>query len=243
MKHVIAIDGCSGSGKGTLSQKLASFFGLAYLDSGSMYRAFACMKMALSNNLALDCVSEKDPDFFESLSDILRIDDESKENNDKINVDSHCFVSSIKNIPENILRSEIVGMEESLLAKSTEIRDTINGIMRDFALDPGGDYSGTIADGRDIGTVVFPDATCKIFLTASLDVRADRRFKYIKETDSTVTFEEIYENLKNRDEEDSSRSIAPLSFDKSYVVVDTSKDSIEESFDKLKKIIELYIEN
>jgi cytidylate kinase len=244
MKPIIAVDGPAGSGKGTMARKLANHFGFAYLDSGMIYRAFACMDMAFSdNNSALNGLTDNS-DFLDTLSDIFRIeDDENNFNNYQFYGNAGDFIESIQSIPENVLRSEIIGMEASKLAKLPEIREIINNIMREFAANPGEKYFGTILDGRDIGTVVFPNADCKIFLTSSAEIRAKRRFESMKSVNPNISFDEIYKNLKTRDEQDYSRGIAPLSFDESYIIVDNSIDTIEESFIKLTKIIESSINN
>lgn len=239
MKPIVAIDGPAGSGKGTMARKLANHFVFAYLDSGMIYRAFACMKMVLSDNSSVLIDLADNSDFLDTLSDIFRIeDDENNFNKYQFYGNASDFIESIQNISDNVLRSEIIGIEASKLASHPEIREIINNIMREFAANPGEKYSGTILDGRDIGTVVFPNADCKIFLTSSAEIRANRRFEAIKSTNPNITFDEIYGNLKTRDEQDCSRGIAPLSFDESYIIVDNSNDTIEESFIKLTKIIE-----
>lgn len=238
-KPIVAIDGPAGSGKGTMAKKLADHFGFAYLDSGMIYRAFACMKIAFSDNSSVLCDLTDNLDFLNTFSDIFRIEscDESI-NRYKFCDNASDFIESIGAIPENVLRSEVIGMEASRLANFTEIRGIINTIMHEYAEDPGEKYSGTILDGRDIGTVVFPHADCKIFLTSNVEVRAKRRFRAIELVNANVRFDEIYENMKARDEQDCSRGIAPLSFDESYIVVDNSDDTVEESFMKLTKVIE-----
>ncbi len=239
MKPIVAIDGPAGSGKGTMAKKLANHFCFAYLDSGMIYRAFACIKMAFSDNSSMLVDLADNSDFLDTLSDVFRIeDDENNFNKYQFYGNAADFIESIQNIPDNVLRSEIIGMKASKLANLLEFREIINDIMRKFAANPGEKYSGTILDGRDIGTVVFPNADCKIFLTSNVEIRANRRFEAIKSTNPNITFDEIYENLKTRDEQDCSRGIAPLSFDESYIIVDNSNDTIEESFIKLTKIIE-----
>ena len=271
MKPIIAIDGPAASGKGTMARMLAEHFHFAYLDSGSLYRAFACIELVLSDkpNVLFDDKTVKakpvnvhlsdlckDYDFLRVLSDILK---ETEAKKRKIDFSSyithkdffsedvsgaHEFISIAKKIPVNILKSEIVGMGASTIGKLPEVRALLNSLMREFANSPGDDYLGTVIDGRDIGTVVFPNATCKIFLTADLKVRAERRFKDAKDFgDTSATFESIYETLRSRDERDASRSIAPMTYDETYIVVDTSNINIQEVFKKLVNIIDLRLHN
>jgi cytidylate kinase len=140
----------------------------------------------------------------------------------------------INNTPENVFRSEEVGHKASAFAKLPEIREMLLQLQRDFAANPPGEkYEGAVLDGRDIATVVVPDASCKIFITADLAVRAARRFEFLKQFNSNLTYEEVFQNLAIRDEQDKSREIAPLVFNDSYnILIDTSRDSIEESFAK-----------
>ena len=271
MKPIIAIDGPAASGKGTMARMLAEHFRFAYLDSGSLYRAFACIELVLSDkssvslndkaekeenhNLHLADLSE-DYDFTHILSDTLK---EAEKNKKKIDFSSYTahtkffsedtsgareFISIAKKIPDNILKSEIVGTGASTVGKLPEVRALLTSLMREFASSPGDKYLGTVIDGRDIGSVVFPNATCKIFLTADLKVRAERRFKDTKNFgDTSATFESIYETLRSRDERDASRSIAPMTYDETHIVVDTSNISIKEAFNKLVNIIDLRLHN
>jgi cytidylate kinase len=194
-KPVIAIDGPAGSGKGTIARLLADRLGFAYLDTGLLYRALACLG------------EEK----WESAQ----------------------VLDLIKNTSENVLRSEKISNKASAVAKLPEVRKMLLQLQRDFATDPGEKYRGSILDGRDIATVVVPDANCKMFITADLAVRATRRLEFLKLSNPDLTHEEVFQNLAIRDEQDKSREIAPLVFNDSYdILIDTSKDSIEESFAK-----------
>ncbi|MDR2267932.1 MAG: cytidylate kinase [Holosporaceae bacterium] len=158
----------------------------------------------------------------------------------KINFDEavdlsiHDLLKIIKEIPKKNLRSDAVGVAASNIAKLPNVREIMTRLQRDFTRNPGEKYKGSVLDGRDIATVVVPNADCKIFITASLEIRAARRFKSLEKTNSRITYKEVYDNMKARDEQDKSRKTAPLSFNGSYTLVDTSNDSIEES---LKKVI------
>lgn len=204
VKPVIAIDGPSGSGKGTLALKLADHFGFAYLDTGVLYRTIAYQKMTLSEISSLTI---------------------------------HDVIESAQKIPSDTLRSNSVSTESSEIAKNASVRKIMMQLQRDFIASPGDQYDGSVLDGRDIGTVVAPDAFCKLFITASLDVRAMRRFASIKQNNASITYEEIYDSMQKRDLNDQARSIAPLQCCDDYIVVDTSCDTEEESFYKLVTIV------
>lgn len=264
MKPVIAIDGPAASGKGTVGRMLAEYLHFQHLDSGILYRTFACLELILADHPETVLNEDSDAstisnvcgdyDFLKKLSvenpekkwcDIFQDWTEHKTSMIKSVPTAHELVHFIGNIPENILKSETVGMGASTLGKIPAVRDLLNEIMREFAAHPGKDkagveYEGTVIDGRDIGTVVFPDAVCKIFLTADLKTRAERRLAQESEKSSeghhhsTVSFESIYEALKSRDERDEKRENAPLKYDETYTVVDTSDMSIEEAFEIVK---------
>jgi cytidylate kinase len=144
----------------------------------------------------------------------------------------------IEETPESVLRSDEISRKASAVAGSSEVRRMLLQLQRDFAANPGEKYAGSVLDGRDIATVVVPDADYKIFITANLEVRAMRRFEVLKQTDFSVTCDDIYRNMAIRDEQDRSREIAPLVFNDSYdILIDTSVDSVEESFAKLINFI------
>jgi cytidylate kinase len=144
----------------------------------------------------------------------------------------------IKNTPGDVLRSNEIGLKASVVAGNPNVRKMLLQIQRDFAANPGKEYGGSVLDGRDIATIVVPDADYKIFITADLKTRADRRFEFLKQKDPDVGYDEIYSSLAIRDEQDKSRKIAPLIFNDSYdILIDTSNDSIEESFEKVITVV------
>ncbi|MDR2723767.1 MAG: (d)CMP kinase [Holosporaceae bacterium] len=197
MKPVIAIDGPSGSGKGTIAQRLADYWEFAYLDTGLLYRLVAYKNIESLRGTAIN--------------DLLKL---------------------TKETPEKLLRSTEIGIRASEVAKSPEVRTILTEMQRAFMANPGAEYKGAVLDGRDIGTVVAPDADCKIFITADLGERAKRRFESLKQFNPNITFKEIYESLKTRDENDRSRENAPLICTEDYIILDTTTDSPEESFEK-----------
>ena len=154
----------------------------------------------------------------------------------KLSVDA--LLQKAKSIPNDALRTDAVSAITSAISKKNEIREIMTRLQREFATHPGKKYKGAILDGRDIGTVVVPDAVCKLFITADLKVRAERRFKMIQRTNTDATFEEVYENLKARDNQDSTRATSPMKFDESYELIDTSKETVGESFSRIVKIAE-----
>lgn len=129
------------------------------------------------------------------------------------------------------LRSSENSTRASNIAKMPEIRDIMTRLQRDF-IDLYSD-KGVVLDGRDIGTVVAPDACCKLFITADLEERAKRRFADLK--GKNITFEEVFNNMKHRDAQDKSRKVAPLTCDETYIVVDTTRQSAQESFQICKE--------
>ena len=210
MSPVVAIDGPAGSGKGTLARMIASHFNFVYLDTGLLYRTIAFLNTPLTEI--------KDMDIKEILNVMSKLTSEQ-------------------------LRSHEISVRASDIAKTPEIRDIMTGLQRDF-IDI---YrkKGVVLDGRDIGTVVVPDACCKLFITADLKERARRRFEDLKgkskeslgnlknqngQKDQNISFNEVYNNLKLRDTQDKSRKIAPLTCDETYLVIDTTRQSVEESF-------------
>lgn len=136
------------------------------------------------------------------------------------------------------LRTEEVGKKASVIAKNLQMREIMTDIQRAFACNPGELYNGAILDGRDIGSVVVPDAACKLFVTASLEIRAQRRLESFLQSGKATTFQKVYDGLNSRDLQDKTREFSPLTFDKSYVIIDTSFETIEESCIKVAKIVE-----
>jgi cytidylate kinase len=146
----------------------------------------------------------------------------------------------LRETPEDVLRSDSIGSKASEVSKIPEVRQMLLQLQRDFAENPGEEYAGSVLDGRDIATVVVPRADYKIFITADPEIRAARRFEFLKQTDPKITRDEIYRSLVIRDEQDRSRKIAPLIFSEDIydILIDTSKDSIEESFTKVINFME-----
>ncbi|MDR2681445.1 MAG: (d)CMP kinase [Holosporaceae bacterium] len=227
MKPVVAVDGYASSGKGTIARMLAQKFNFAYLDSGILYRMFAYLQLE----------SLRGSENFENLQNI----NENLKNGTLWEISVHDLLAMKNKISENVLRSDTVSNATISTSKLSAVRNVITKFIREFAADPGKNFAGSVIDGRDIGTVAIPNATCKIFMTADPKIRAKRRFDELKTKNCNVTFEEVYENMKNRDLQDSTRDTAPLTFNDDYIIVDTSNETVEESFEKIVRIINDYV--
>lgn len=214
---VITVDGPGGVGKGTLALKLSQKLGWHLLDSGAIYRAYAIF--ALNQELDLeneDLLVAKIPEF----SMAVNIED------DKVQI----YVCD-ENVTSR-LRLEITGSSASIIAKHPKIREALFHYQRDRAVAP-----GLIADGRDMGTVVFPEAPLKIFLTASAEVRAERRYKELIGAGESVNIAQILGEIQMRDERDQNRSVSPLVPAHDAVIIDTSDSTRDEVFNQVWQLV------
>lgn len=214
---IVAIDGPSGSGKGTLSQMLARHLGYHLLDSGALYRLVALA--AIKRNL--DLAAEKS---IASVAAHLNVQFEVANSSLRIVLDGENVTDAI--------RQEIVGMNASRVAAYPEVREALLARQRSFAEAP-----GLVADGRDMGTVVFPNATVKIFLTASAEARAERRYKQLQAKGETVDKAALIEDIKERDDRDSNRAVSPLKPANDAVIIDSTNLGIDEVFNRMLEII------
>ncbi|MES9851316.1 MAG: (d)CMP kinase [Candidatus Thiodiazotropha sp. L084R] len=183
---VITIDGPSGSGKGTLAQRVADALGLRLLDSGAIYRVLG---------LAVERAAI-------SIEDVAKVVEIAR--NLQLSFKKGRVWLENEDVSDAI-RTETAGNAASKVAAIPEVRQALLDWQRDYAKSP-----GLVADGRDMGTVVFPDAEVKIFLTASVEERALRRYKQLKEKGLSVNLADLTDEIKERDERDSGRAVAPL---------------------------------
>ena len=211
---VVTIDGPSGSGKGTICVQLAKKLGWHLLDSGALYRLVAFQ--AFQQNIAETNV--------EQLTEIARHLDVEFSVNSADQVDILLSGSRVN----DEIRTETCGNQASILAAIPEIRQALLARQRNFLKKP-----GLIADGRDMGTVVFPQARTKIYLTASAEERAKRRYKQLKEKGLSVNLALLSEEIKARDERDATRHVAPLLPAKDAQIIDTTGLSIDQVVDQV----------
>jgi cytidylate kinase len=199
---IIAVDGPSASGKGTVARRLARALGLAYLDTGQIYRAVAARVLAAGADPA-------DPGAAGAAARALIPEDLDRPN----------------------LRDEDVGQAASVVAAIPAVRAALLGFQRGFAQSPPGGETGAILDGRDIGTVVFPGADAKLYVTASPEVRARRRHEELIGRGADSIYARVLEDMKERDRRDESRAVAPSRPAPDALVLDTSSLDPDEVFE------------
>ncbi len=205
----VAIDGPVGAGKSTIARAAAAALGYVYVDTGAMYRSVGlyCRRKNTDMGSPVDIAAQ-----LGEISLGIRIIDGVQ----------HIFLNG-EDVSEEIRLPEI-SMAASAVSAVPEVRDALLGMQREFA-----EKNNVIMDGRDIGTVVLPNARVKIFLTASPEIRAKRRFDELKAKGREVTFEEVLDDLNKRDYNDSHRAAAPLRAAEDAVVADTSGLDFEQS--------------
>ena len=216
MDNLITIDGPGGSGKGTVAKLLAAKLGWNILDSGALYRLIAL----ISEN-----IKETDPD-------IIGIELKDKNIFFKLKGDQYHLIFDGKDITDTIRREEI-GIKASDLAHNQNIRDLIKDTQRSF-YNPN---TGLIADGRDMGSVVFPEAKIKIYLDASIEERAKRRQIQLKEKGMEVNMRNLISSLEDRDLKDKNRDVSPLLIPEGAKVIDSTNLSIDEVVNKIMDLI------
>lgn len=208
----IAIDGPAGSGKTTIAKLIAQKLGIDYLDTGAMYRIIGLYL----HNLGVDPKEKEVEKFLENV---------------KLSYHDGIYYMNGKKMEDEI-RTPEAGMYASIYAANPEVRKYLTKMQQEICKE-----RSIVAEGRDIGTVVMPDAPVKIFLVASSEVRAQRRYKELKEKGIEVTFEELLHQIKERDENDSTRAVAPLAKAPDAVEIDTSNLTIDEVVEKVLEIV------
>ena len=211
--NVIAIDGPAASGKGSLAISIANKFSLKLLDSGSLYRLFAMFE-------------RKKTDYSEITSIIKnRVEFKLTKDHQKIILDKNVDIT-------NDLKSEEIAKSASMLSSQKEVRENLFNLQREFY-----DGSGLVADGRDMGTVVFKDAKLKIFLTASAKVRAKRRYLELQNRKQEVNMLALIDDIKERDLSDSTRKLSPLLPADDAHIIDSSDMSLDDVFSYAENLI------
>lgn len=216
--YSIAIDGPAGAGKSTVAKALAKELGYQYVDTGAIYRTVAYF-------LDLLGVSPKDVDGVERYIDELNVDIQYDETGKQ-----HMIMNGLDVSDE--IRTQDISQKASLVSAHKVVRDVLLDMQRDVAKK-----HNVIMDGRDIGTVVLPDATVKIFLTATAEVRAKRRTDELLAKGQKADFGQTLKDIKQRDRQDSTRPIAPLKQAEDAVLLDTSELDIAGVLEEMKKII------
>ena len=227
-KLTIAIDGHASTGKSSIAKEIAIKYGYIYINSGSMYRAVTLF--AIENKL-LTLLNDNIDLFIEKLKDIS-INFRFSKNN----LISEIFLNN-RNVEKEIGSLEVSNYV-SKVAAIPEIRKEMVKLQRNIDR-----RIGVVMDGRDIGSVVFPNADIKLFLTASDTVRAKRRFEEMINNGLSVSYDDILNNIRNRDKLDSSRSDSPLIIEKDAIVIDNSNMSIDEQIKQIKQLIDRKIAN
>lgn len=210
---VIAIDGPSASGKGTVAQGVAGTLGFHYLNSGSLYRTVALAALEAGANLD-----------DESTLSAITLNLRAEFNGDRVTLGG-------RNVSEVIV-GEAVSVAASRIAALPAVRTALLTRQRAFRKPP-----GLVADGRDMGSVVFPDAVLKIFLTASLEARAARRYKQLMEKGMDATMAALLQDIRERDQRDTMRATAPLQKSANAVLIDTTYLS---AADAVAQVLALY---
>ena len=204
----IAIDSPAAAGAGTLAKAISKHYNLFYLDTGKIYRMIAYLKLRFPKKFNQSFISSK----IKSLK--------------------------VKDLDNKSLLSDEVGTEASVISKVKSTRKLVHSFQLNFAYNPPKKYKGSCLDGRDITYNIVPDADFKFFITASVKIRALRRFKELKGLNKKITYNEVLKSIKKRDNNDYNRKIAPLKKTRDSVLLNTSKLTKRSCFLKIKKIID-----
>ena len=209
----IAIDSPAAAGAGTQADLISKHYKLLQLDTGRCYRYIAKLKINHPNKFNYHFIKRKI---------------------DKLKV---------KDLQKMKLYSDTIASEASIIAKDKKIRKLVHSFQLKCAYNPPKKYKGSCLDGRDICSVIVPDADIKLFITANLKTRAIRRFKELKAKNSDLSFKEVMKSIKKRDKNDKNRKISPLKKTKDSILINTTNLSIRRCFLKIKKIIDRKINN
>lgn len=226
MSHkIITVDGPSGVGKGTIANMIAENLGYKYLDSGSLYRSLA-LKLFENNNNFEEVLNNVGI----LIKNIVIKFEYTKGQQARIFVNEEDFTGKI--------RTEKVALLASKIAKNKQARDMLEKYQRSYLVAP-----GLVADGRDMGTIVFPEANIKFYLTASVEKRAERRLNQLKDQGISANLPHLIQKLLLRDKADTERLISPLRPAKEAIIIDTSDMSVSEVFNITINIIRENLKN
>lgn len=227
---IIAVDGPAGSGKSTVAKLIAQRLNYLYVDTGAMYRALTLkalkVKADLENEDELGALAKKTDIRLEQVDNSLKVHPHTKAFGVRVYLDGEDVTMAIRT-PE-------VTNSVRYIARAKPVRAHMVTLQRKL-----GENGGVVLEGRDIGTVVFPDADKKFYLDASFEVRVDRRYKELKETGANVSEEDVSNDLKKRDDSDINRSIGPLKKADDAVFVDTSDLTIEGVAGKIISLLDI----
>lgn len=212
--EIISLDGPSGAGKSTVAKLVAKKLGYKYLDTGAMYRAVTLFFLNKNVNI------QNDNEIISAISD-LKI---SFDNNNKI------YLNDV-DVSEEIRSIEVVNMV-SKVSSISAVRKSMVSLQRAIA-----ENDNYVVDGRDIGSVVFPLAKYKFYIDASVEIRAKRRYEEEIQKGKDITFEEVFESIKKRDEFDSNREDSPLVVPKDAIIIDTTNMTIDEVVEKITDVV------
>lgn len=222
-KLIIAIDGYSSSGKSTFARSIARELNYIYIDSGAMYRAVTlyCIRKGYVSGDKMDTAS--------IIEDLVNIHISFCYNPDTGEFETYLNSENV----EKEIRGIKVSSHVSKISMIPEVRTRMVELQRQIGV-----YKGIVMDGRDIGTVVFPDADIKIFMTASVDVRAKRRYEELKSKNIEADYEEVKRNIITRDITDENRDISPLRKAEDAILLDNTRMTVEEQMEWIHEIIE-----
>ena len=220
---IVAIDGPAGAGKTSTARAVADTLGFCYLDTGAMYRAITLAVVRTGKPLSEENIEE--------ILEHVSLDVTYEAGKMIVFLDGYDVTE--------VLRTKVVSSNVSAVSAFNRVRTRLVEMQRQFALDRVAEGFGVVIDGRDIGTVVFPDADIKVFMDASPEIRAKRRFEELQHKGEAVTYEEILQNVVSRDEQDSQRKIAPLRKAEDAQLIDTSvlpfEDQVQQVIAKIKE--------
>ena len=207
MTFIVAIDGAAGTGKGTIARGISKEFNFSYFDTGIIYRG-----------LALKTISKYGENFI------------------KQDAISEANIFDINSVNENEIRNPLIDKYSSIIASIPEVRNIVVNIQRNFGEKPRGN-KGIVVDGRDIGTIIFPNANVKLFISASLEERAKRRFSDFLNKNEKISYNEVIKQLQKRDQRDKERSVAPLVAAKDAHHIDTTGINIEDTLKIVSSLV------